>query len=56
MAAPVDLELKKMKEGFVHSEASFRKQRGLWTRISNEACVLQKERDSRGMGNSFTES
>lgn len=45
--------VKEGKRGFEHSEASLKKQRGLWTRISNEARVLQKERNSGGLGNSF---
>lgn len=56
MAAPIDLELEKVKEGLEHAEASLRKVRGLWARISDEAIVLQKKGDSRDLGNGCTES
>lgn len=56
MAAPVDLELEKVKEGLEHAETSLRKVRGMQARISDEAIVLQKKRDSRGLGNGFTKS
>lgn len=55
MAAPMDLELKKVKKDLKQVEASLRKLRELWTRILSEAQVLQKKaRGSRALGNGFT--
>ena len=55
MAAPVDLELKKVKEGLEQAEAFLWKLRGLWTRISSESRVLREEGGPREMGSGFSE-
>ena len=54
MAAPVDLELKKVKEGLEQAEAFLWKLRGL-TRISSESRVLREERGPREMGSGFSQ-
>jgi hypothetical protein len=56
MAAPVDLELKKVKRGFQQAAPSPWRTRGLWTGISREARALKKERGSWRIGDVFLES